>query len=97
MRTGTRSHSRRLALPALLAIALAGLAGAVWADDRSTTFRRYDSQGRFAGTARHTDAGALRFYDARGRFAGTARRQPDGSWRSWNAKGEFTGTIRKRR
>lgn len=90
-----RNRIRHLALPALVAVALAGLVETAQADEPLSSYRRYDAQGRFAGTARPAGDSTLRFYDGSGRFAGTARRQGDGSWRTYGAKGEFTGTVRR--
>lgn len=90
-----RRRIRYLALPALVAVALAGFVEAARADEPLGSYRRYDSHGRFAGTARPAGDSTLRFYDGSGRFAGTARRQGDGSWRTYGAKGEFTGTVRR--
>ncbi|MCK6372417.1 MAG: hypothetical protein L6Q83_14035, partial [Gammaproteobacteria bacterium] len=81
-----------LALAALLAIpALPAAAD----DDQSSSWRRYDATGRFAGTAYRRSPDQLRFYDAKGRFAGTALRTADGNWRTYDQRGRFSGTLRE--
>jgi hypothetical protein len=79
-----------LAVAALLAFAAPATAD----DSTAGSWRRYDSQSRFTGSAYRAGAGQVRFYDAKGRFAGTARQRSDGAWRTYDRNNRFSGTVR---